>query len=140
MQGTSIGYTAIPTDVIWECATGATYWDDLYVDDINTYTVFPGDIRIAAIPASALNTNNFDTGIGSGANRYDRVAEVPLSVTNGWQHAANSDVQENYGIASQEAAGLAGATILGYTGWVYGKRGDIATVLVREIGNVQSKT
>jgi len=100
--------------------TGAvSFLDDVFQDDDSSLTTLP-DIRVTAkLPATA-NTSGFDTDVGTGA-----VNERPLSVTNGKQHAGLTDVQENYTLqaASVGDVDLTGATIVGYTGWVWAKRG-----------------
>lgn len=114
--------------------------DDLYWDDDNSLTD-PGNIRIANIPPSSLNTNNFDTLGGSGTNRYDRVSEVPINETNYIEHAAISDVQENFGIASQSSAGLSNATIVARQAWLWGKRGsNLGTVSFRTAHSANSSS
>jgi hypothetical protein len=100
-------------------SSDTTYLDDVYVDDDSSLTR-PGDILVTAKLPAAANTSNFDTDGGTGA-----VNERPLSVTNYKQHAAATDVQQNYTLqaASVGDEDLTGATIVGYTGWVYAKRG-----------------
>lgn len=121
--------------------SGTTYLDDFVIDDSSNQIWF-GTLRCTYKGPASLNTNNFDTGIGSGTNRYDRVAERAISLTNGWQHAASSDVQENYGIqdASAGDVDISDKHIVGYGGWIYGKRGAFDTQFVRQIGTVQTKT
>jgi hypothetical protein len=133
---------SVATNGLYLTGSSATdYVDDIYVDDVSDLS-FPGDIRVVAEKPVSLNTNNADTLIGTGTNRYDRVSERPLSVTNGIQHAAATDVQENFGIQSAAAGDvdISDAYIVGYCGWVYGKRGEFDTAFVRPIGSVQSKT
>jgi hypothetical protein len=121
----------------WGAGTGSTnrivYVDDICVDDSTSLAAFSGDIHITNGHAAALNTNNFDTGIGSGTNRYDRVSEVPYSETNGWQHAAATDVQENYGLQTASAGDedLTGATLISRTAWLIGKRGALTPCTFR---------
>lgn len=115
--------------------SAAGYIDDVYIDDVADLS-FPGDIRVTAKLPVALSTNNFDTAVGSGTNRYDRVSERPLSVTNGFQHAAATDVYETYGIQGPAAgdADISDKHIVAHMGWVYGKRGNPDGRWVRRIG------
>jgi hypothetical protein len=117
-----------------------TYFDDIYHDDDSSLTT-AGDIRVTAKLPDALSTNNFDTLVGSGTNRYDRVSERPLSVTNGIQHAAISDVYETFQVQAPSVGDVdvSDKHIVGYSGWIYAKRGDIDTAVVTEIGSVQTK-
>lgn len=121
---TRIRHQGYKTDAALRC-----YISDIYVDDGGLTAT--GDIRVTAKLPAADNTSGFDTGIGSGTNRYDRTSERAISTTNGWQHAASSDAQENYTLQSASAGDvdITGATILGYTGWVYGKRGERDAVI-----------
>lgn len=145
ITATNVTWTVPPSDLFfgffWNSVT--CYVDDIYADDVSDLT-FPGDIRVTAKLPVALNTNNFDTLVGSGTNRYDRVSERALSVSNGIQHAASTDVQENFGIQAASAGDvdIADAYIVGYCGWVYGKRGDFDTRLLNgsALGVVASKT
>lgn len=100
-------------------ADAEAYVDNIYIDD-DTSLTFPGDIRVTAKLPDTVNTAGFDTNVGTGA-----VNERPLSVTNGKQHAANSDVQQNYTLQTISAGDvdITGATLLGHTGWLYGKKG-----------------
>lgn len=117
------------------------YFDDVYMDDVSDLS-FPGDIRVTAKLPAALNTNNFDTLIGSATNRYDYVSERPLSTGKGIQHAGTSDVQENFGIqgAATGDVDVSNKALIGYCGWVYGKRGDYDTNFVKSLGTANSKT
>ena len=101
-----------------------TYFWDIYTDNDSSLTD-PGDISVTAKLQSKLNTNNFDTLGGSGTNRYDRVGERPLSATNYIQHAATSDVQENFAIQGELEgdSNLCGAQIIARATWAVAKRG-----------------
>lgn len=107
-------------------STGANqshYFDDIYIDD-GTDLADPGDVRVTAKRPAGNNTNNFDTAVGANpANRWTNVNEIPISTTNGWQHAASTDVQENYTLETASAGDvdLTGATIIGRTAWIYAK-------------------
>jgi len=123
---------------LWTDATFvAGYFAGLYLDDDSSFA-YPGDIRVTAKLPASDNTVNFDTTVGTGA-----VNERPLSVTNGQQHAAATDVQENYTLqaASVGDEDLTGTTIVGYTGWVYAKRdSDYQGGYVQTIGSVNDKS
>lgn len=104
-------------------ANVTNYFDDVYVDDGNDYTD-PGDVRVTAKKPAANNTNNFDTAVGANpSDRWTNVNEVPLSDTNGWQHAASTDVQENYTLQAASAGDvdITGCTVLGRTAWIRAK-------------------
>ncbi len=98
-------------------ATGGIFFSDIYVDGDSTLAD-TGDIRVTAKLPSATNTNGFDTTGGSGA-----VNERPLSTTNFKQHAAISDVQQNYTL--ETAAGgdvdVSAATLVGRCAWLWAK-------------------
>lgn len=140
------------TDVTWTYEPGgglrigkgsnnfAGYIDDIYVDDANTLDCLPEIFVTAKLPA-ADNAGNFDTGIGSGTNRYDRVSERTLSTTNGWQHAAATQVQENYTLQSASAGDvdISSENLLARCAWIYTKRGAIDIPWLHQIGQVQSK-
>ena len=119
--------TSIGTGATNEMPRGVYMWD-IYTDDDSSLTD-PGDIYVTAKLPSKLNTNNFDTLGGSGTNRYDRVSERPLSETNYIQHAAVSDVQENFGIQGELEGdtNLCGAQIIARAAWAVAKRGGLGT-------------
>lgn len=106
---------------------GPSYVSDVYIDD-STALSDPGDIRVTPKLPVTLHTNNFDTLGGSGANRYDRVSERALSETNYIAHLAATDVQENFGIHTAAAGDIdiSNRVIVGYSGWVWAKRGVTA--------------
>lgn len=110
------------------------YLDDVHIDDSSSLAAFSGDIHVTAKKPASENTNNFDTAIGNarGSTDYDNVNEVPYSETNGWQHAAATDVQENYGLESASAGDedLTGATLISRMAWLIGKRGAITDISV----------
>lgn len=122
-------------------ATSAvTYYDDIYVDDVSDNTD-TGDIHVTAKLPASLNTNNFDTEIGSSANRYDDVNQRPLSEAKGWQQAATADVQENYGLttAANGDVDVSAATLVARSAWVWAKRGNQSIRQVQSFSN-SSKT
>ncbi len=100
-------------------ATRIMWLKDVYVDD-GTDLSDPGDLRVTAKASGTVNANNFDTAIGTSA-----VGERPLSVTNGKQQVALSQVAQNYAVESASAGdiNISSKTILGYMGWAYAKRG-----------------
>jgi hypothetical protein len=104
--------------------TSKWYASDLYIDDNSSLDDVAGDIRVTSKLPSKLNTNNFDTLGGSGTNRYDRVSERPLSTTNYIQHAAISDVQENFAIQGELEGdtNLCGAQIIARAAWAVATR------------------
>lgn len=104
--------------------TGANCWfDDICIDNGSDYTD-PGDIRVTAKRPAANSTNNFDTNIGANpANRWTNVNEVALSTTNGWQHAATTDVQENYTLETKAAGdvNIETANVVGRRAWIWAR-------------------
>lgn len=99
------------------------WFDDIVVDDGNDYTDI-GDLRVTAKKPVADNINDFDTAVGANpANRYENVSEIPLSTTNGWQHAGVSDVQENYTIQAASVGDVDVSTkrIVGHIAWIRAK-------------------
>ena len=106
----------------WPIDTNVWY-DNIVVDDGNDYTDIGNVLTTAKFPA-ANNVNDFDTAIGANpANRWTNVNELPLSVTNGWQHAAATDVQENYTIqaASVGDVDVSAKRIIGHVAWIRAK-------------------
>jgi hypothetical protein len=126
---TGTGTSCIAVGLMDSASAGTNriaYYDDLYIDDSNALTD-PGDVRVTVkLPSAAGSTNAFDTLVGSGTNRWDRVSERPFSVTNGLQHAATTQVSELFTVqdAATGDANLTGATILGYVGYVWAKVGS----------------
>jgi hypothetical protein len=113
----------------WVSAPGASkvIWvDDVYVDD-STALTDPGDLRVTAKRPNAENTNSFDTAIGAarGSTDYNNVNERPVSLTNGWRHAASTAASENYGIesASQGDVDISSQTLVSRCAWLVGKTG-----------------
>jgi len=115
-------------------APNLTYIDDIYVDD-DSSLIRPGDIRVTAKLPVSETTSNWDTDVGTGA-----VNERPLSVTNGKQHAAATDVQENFTLegAGEGDANCSDNRIIAHCGWVYGKRG--AFTAQTTVGSVSDKS
>lgn len=134
-------WSNLDTNVLLINPNVTTAWfDDIYIDDAASSLTDPGDIRVTYKGPDEANATGFDTDVGTGA-----VNERALSVTNGKQHAGTSDVQQNYTLqtASEGDVNISGARILGYTGWVYAKRGDptlSGNNALTRIGNTQSKT
>lgn len=122
--------------------SGAHYFANIYADDDSSLN-YPGDIRVTAKLPSKLSTNNFDTLGGSGTNRYDRVGERALNASNYIEHAATSDVQENFGIQGEIEGddNLCGALIVARASWAVAKRGAVGTRAVRvNASGAQSKS
>lgn len=124
----TLGIGSTNTDRLW-------YASDIYVDDGNTLDD-QGDIRVTAKQAAALNTNNFSTLGGSGTNRYDRVSDRPLSLTNYIAHTTGTDVQENFQLPIYTAdANLSRARVLARLAWVHAKRGPIISAAPKLTGS-----
>ena len=106
-------------------ATGGNIvnFSDIYVDDSAVADV--GNINVTAKLPASNNVNNFDTEIGSSANRWDDVDERPLSEAKGWQQAGTSVVAENYGLqtAANGDADLSTAQLRSRSAWIWAKRG-----------------
>ena len=114
-------------ELVADTAAGANfleYFSDISMDDSSALTD-PGDIRVTAKRPAAENTTSFDTAIGTArsATDYNNVNERISSLTNGWQHAAISDVQENYTLeaASVGDADLTGTTLVSRCAWIIAK-------------------
>ncbi len=63
------------------------------------------------------------TDLADIGERFNKVNELPLDITDGWKHAASTDAQENY-ILQPQSEGDTNLTNLrkkGYTSWVYAK-------------------
>jgi len=94
---------------------------DVYVDD-STALTDPGDIWVTnKMPASLGSLNAFDTPVGTGTNRWDRVNERPVSTANRYTHAATAQATEEYGVEAAAVGedNLTGATIVGWGAWAY---------------------
>ncbi len=103
-----------------------TFRGGIYVDDDSGLTDV-GSVNVTAKLPAALNTNNFDTLGGSGANRYNRVSDRPLSETNYIEHAGATDVQENFGLQAASAGdtNVDSQNFIARTAWIWAKRGDV---------------
>jgi hypothetical protein len=103
-------------------ASKTLHLSDIYIDDSSSLAD-PGDIQVTPKLPNALNTNNFDTLGGSGANRYNRVSDRALSETNYISHVASTNVEESFGIesASQGDVNISGKTFVASQGWVWAK-------------------
>jgi hypothetical protein len=100
------------------------YTHDYYIDDSSALTNPNADglIRVTEKRPSALgNLNNFDTAVGAGANRWDRVNERPANSANRYTQAGTTQQQENYTVqaASVGDDDITGAPILAWAPWVY---------------------
>ena len=98
--------------------THTAYYSDIYADDSSSLTD-PGDIRVTAKLPASVNTGNFDTTGGTGA-----VNERALSETNYMQHAATTDVQQNYTLQTAAVGDVdisTGVTLVGRSAWIWAK-------------------
>lgn len=115
------------------------YFSDVYVDDCTTLGD-PGNISVTnKLPASNA-TNQFDTAVGANpTDRWTNVNEFPVSIVNGWQQAASTQVVEVYGIEAQAVgyANLDAALIVAKSPWIYAKgaAGGTGTPAVMLDGN-----
>jgi hypothetical protein len=113
----------------WVANPGASkicYFDDIAAD-FGTDLTDIGDVRVTAkLPAAAGANNDFNTLVGSGTNRWDRVSERPVSATNAISHTAATVVRENFTLqgASAGDVDISGKTVMGFIGWSYAKRGS----------------
>jgi hypothetical protein len=97
------------------------YSQDLYVDDSSALTD-TGNVRVTAKKPAALGaTNDFDTLVGTGTNRWDRVSERPINTSNGMTHGGTGLVREQFTVEAAAVGddNLTGATILDWAGWTY---------------------
>ena len=95
--------------------------DDLYIDDDSSLTD-TGDIRVTAKLPTDVNNDNFDTSTGSGA-----VNERPIDdVNNIREHAASSDVAQDYNIEAASAGDedISGASLVARVAWVWADKGS----------------
>lgn len=111
---------------LFHAAATTAYLDDVFYEQGNSVLADAGNIRITAKLPNALSTNGFDTLLGSGANRYDRVSERPLSVSNGMQHAASSDAYETFGVQGPGVGDVdvSDKHIVAHAGWTYSSRSN----------------
>lgn len=96
-------------------------FQDVYVDDVSDLTD-PGNVRVTAKrPAGLGATNAFDTLVGSGTNRWDRVSERPISTANGMTQAGTALAREQFTVEAAAVGddNLTGAPILGWAGWTH---------------------
>jgi hypothetical protein len=117
-----------PLHLVLSTPNGAnSWWGCGYVDD-GTGVDDVGEVLAASQKPDETNTGNFDTTGGTGA-----VNEVPLSETNYKQHAAATDVQQNYTLqtVAEGTDDLTGATLVARTAWAWAKRGAITPVTHR---------
>lgn len=117
-------------------ASAVINFQDVYIDD-STALTDPGNIRVTAKkPAAAGSTNAFDTLVGTGTNRWDRVSERPGNNANGLMQAGTGVVRENFTVEAEGAGvdNITGAPILDWAAWAYwtivAAAGDATTALV----------
>lgn len=92
----------------------------LYADDITDLTDI-GDVRVTAkLPTNTGGTNGWDGGTSPA------VDDRPIDNSTFHQHGANTDVLEGSDIQAVGVGDvdITSETILGHTGWVWGKRGS----------------
>jgi hypothetical protein len=126
----------------WKSSAGGLrviYVDDVYIDDSSSGLDVGPVYVVAKLPAS-LNTNNFSTLGGSGTNRWDRVAERPITVADYIAHVSATDVQENFGLqgVSVGGANTTGATYLARTAWIWAKKGPAVSTDPTATGSGQA--
>ena len=132
------------TGVICQLGVGLTggvnspncYFNSLYIDDGTTLDD-PGDKRATKKQFASTSTNNYDTTIGSGTNRWDYVSDLPLSTSNGLEQAGASQATEVFGI---QGAGIgdidvSNRTITGYMAWIYAKAAAAGTGTPKLVSN-----
>ena len=106
----------------WVLAPGAN--NVLNIDhpfvDLGQTVDYPGDVRVTAKLAAAVNNNAFDTTTGTGA-----VNERPISEANNKNHLATTQVLQDYTLeaASVGDVNITGAVLVGHIGWMWSKRG-----------------
>ncbi len=115
-------------------ASKALSFDDIYIDSDASATD-PGAIAVTAKLPTALNTNNFDTLGGSGANRYNRVSDRPLSQTNYIAHLGATDVQENFGLQAAATGDAAVGTPISRSAWIWAKSGPTVGTAPKATGS-----
>jgi len=106
----------------WAETPGASkkcWFDQLYVDDGGYQFTDVGDVRSTAKLPTAVNANNFDTVIGTGA-----VNERPANASNGMQQAGSSQVSQNYNLETIGSGDIdiSNHQIYGYMGWAAANR------------------
>jgi hypothetical protein len=100
-------------------ANALVWFDDIYVDD-GTSLDYPGDIRnINKKPAALGSTNAWDTLVGSGTNRWDRVSEEPVNTTNGITQAGTGQADELFTVQGERVGDTITGTQLGIGGWIH---------------------
>jgi len=107
--------------VISEPGSNLVCWfDQIYIDDGDDLNDPNSVLLTAKLPAS-INEDNWNTTIGTGA-----VDERPLSETNYKQHTAFSGVRQTYNLQGAGAGDvdISTASILGYMGWSWAKKGS----------------
>jgi hypothetical protein len=126
----SVGWGDISSGSFVPGASRVCHFHNVYYDDSSALTD-TGNICLTNKFPAAVNTNSFDTTIGTGTNRWDYVDERPVSETNGLQHAASSDVQENFTLqtAAQGDVDISAGTLIARTAWLWAKRGSNGTAV-----------
>jgi len=97
------------------------FTSDIYVDN-DTSLADPGEIFVTnKRPAGLGATNDFAVVVGTGTNRWDRVAELPVNTANRYSQTATGQVSESYTVEAAAVGDddLTGATLLGWAPWVH---------------------
>lgn len=112
--------TAAPDRLLLIHSSSTVYLSELYVDDVNNPTGFPGVIYVTAKSAANVDADTFDTTGGTGA-----INERPKSETNYRAMAASSAGQvTRYDLLTDGDQDLTGHTIVDACSWMWAKRGS----------------
>jgi len=132
------------TGVICQLGVGLTggvnspncYFNSLYIDDGTTLDD-PGDKRATKKKYNATSTNNYDTTIGTGTNRWDYVSDLPLNTANGLEQTGSTQVAEVFGIedATTGDIDISRRTITGYMAWIHAKAAVASTGTPKLVSN-----
>lgn len=136
---TGIGITTIAVNLQSTAGTDRIlYWSDIYADNGNDLSMIE-DINLNYKGPDEANATSFDTTGGTGA-----VNERPISETNYKQHAATTDVAQNWTLqtAAEGDLDISTKTIVAYTGFAWAKRGSITACTHRAsaAGNTANPT
>ncbi len=119
--------TGVHVRIGWPIAVAAgmankvCHFSDVYVDngtDLEDVCQSGTQRGVTWKAPTAVNTGGYDTTIGTGA-----VNEVPISLTNGMEELATSNVQQNYNLQGPTAGNrdISNATIVSRTAWMWAK-------------------
>lgn len=123
-------------------ANALVWLDNIVVDDGTTLDDVAQIYVTNKRPAGLGDLNQFDTLLGSGTNRWDRVSEVPVNTTNGLTQAGSGVAQENFTLQALGVGdvNLTGATILAHAGWLYVNSGGAGTPGIMHAGTITAIT